>query len=195
MYVCMYVCMHACMHVHVYYICICAFLYAVYIWMYIFRHCVYKRACILFWSYCISCTYRKRRKKLKKTYYAFNILPEQFFHSDLAISQHYVTVLKLWLKIIITIRPHVLDLSFIETHKHQKIKGLFCRINFDCYNKFCQKCFSFYLFSFKYKKRKIHTKRDCASRFTLKSDSHLTKKNLFASVIALQKSWKMVISS
>ena len=38
-------------HVHVYYACICVCIYGVYIWMYIFRHCVYKRAFILFWSY------------------------------------------------------------------------------------------------------------------------------------------------
>ena len=35
--------------------------------IYIFRHFVYKRACmsihILFWLYCISCIYRKREKE------------------------------------------------------------------------------------------------------------------------------------
>ena len=39
----------------------------VYIGMYIFRHCVYKQACmsihILFSLYCILCTYRKTKNK------------------------------------------------------------------------------------------------------------------------------------
>ena len=38
--------------------------------MYIFRHCVYKQACmsihILFSLYCISCTYRKTKNKQKQ---------------------------------------------------------------------------------------------------------------------------------
>ena len=39
------------MHVHVYYACICGCIYGVYIWIYIFSHCVYKRACYIFCSY------------------------------------------------------------------------------------------------------------------------------------------------
>ena len=35
-------------------------------------------------------------------------------------------------------RPRVVDLSFIVTRAHQKIKALFCRTNFD-YKKFCKK--------------------------------------------------------
>ena len=35
------------------------------------------------------------------------------------------------------VRPCVLDLSFIVTHVHQKLKALFCHINFDYYEKFC----------------------------------------------------------
>ena len=42
--------MYVSMHVHVYYACICVCICGVYIWIYIFRHCVYKQACILFWS-------------------------------------------------------------------------------------------------------------------------------------------------
>ena len=33
--------------------------------------------------------------------------------------------------IVAVFRPHVADLSFIVTRTHQKIKALFCRINFD----------------------------------------------------------------
>ena len=62
----------------------------------------------------------------------------------------------------------IIDFSFIVTCTHQKIITLFCCINFDYYKKFHKKCFSFYLFSFEYiKKIKIHTKFDCASKFTL----------------------------
>ena len=53
-----------------YYVCICVCIYGVYIWMYIFRHCVYKRACmsihILLWLYCMSCTYRKKKNSTSK---------------------------------------------------------------------------------------------------------------------------------
>ena len=72
MYICIYVCLYVCiyMHVHVYYVCICVCIYGFYVWMYIFRHWVHKRACmsihILFWLYCISCTYRKSKKKVQK---------------------------------------------------------------------------------------------------------------------------------
>ena len=43
--------MYVSMHAHVYYACICVFIYGVYIWKYIFRYYVYKQACILLWSY------------------------------------------------------------------------------------------------------------------------------------------------
>ena len=43
--------MYVSMHVHVYCACICVCIHGVYIWMYVFRYCVYKQACILFWSY------------------------------------------------------------------------------------------------------------------------------------------------
>ena len=58
--------MYVCMHVHVYYVCIFVCIYGVYICMYIFRHCVYKRA---YFDYIVShivCTYRKRKNKFKK---------------------------------------------------------------------------------------------------------------------------------
>ena len=35
----------------------------------------------------------------------------------------------------------IVDLSFIVTCAHQKIKALFCHIIFDYYNKFCKKMF------------------------------------------------------
>ena len=41
------------------------------------------------------------------------------------------------------IRPRVLDLSFIVTRAHQKIKALFCRINFDYTTNFVKKYFVF----------------------------------------------------
>ena len=44
-----YICI--CMHVHDYYFGICVCIYGVYIWVYIFWHCVYKWACMLFWSF------------------------------------------------------------------------------------------------------------------------------------------------
>ena len=73
MYICM--CIYMCIHVHVNYVCICVCIHGVYICMYIFRHCVYKRACMSIHIlccfnyiiiYCISCTYRKRKKNQKK---------------------------------------------------------------------------------------------------------------------------------
>ena len=67
------------------------------------------------------------------------------------------------------VRPHVVDLSFIVTCAHQKIKALFCHINFD-YAKNVKKWFvflsTFFLLNIK-KKRKIYTKLDQASKFTL----------------------------
>ena len=47
----------------------------------------------------------------------------------------------------------VVYLSFI-TCTHQKIKALFCCINFDYMTSFVKKCFVFHFFSFEYKKRK-----------------------------------------
>ena len=67
------------------------------------------------------------------------------------------------------VRPHVVDLSFIVTCAHQKIKALFCRINFDYVKNAVKKCFvfvsTFFLLSIK-KKRKIYTKLDQTSKFT-----------------------------
>ena len=65
--------------------------------------------------------------------------------------------------------PCVADLSFIVTCVHQKIKPLFCRINFGYTQNFVKECFVFFhLFSFEHKKkRKIHTKLDRASKFIL----------------------------
>ena len=57
--------------------------------------------------------------------------------------------------IVAVFRPHVADLSFIVTLTHQKIKALFCCINFDYTKNLVKKCFVlFHLFSFEYKKRK-----------------------------------------
>ena len=51
----------------------------------------------------------------------------------------------------------VVDLSFIVTHTHQKIKDLFHCINFDYYDKCCENMF-FFLSLFEYKKtKKIYT--------------------------------------
>ena len=47
----------------------------------------------------------------------------------------------------------VVDLSFIVTRLHQKIKVLFCHINFDYYEEFCKKMF-FLTFFFVQKKEK-----------------------------------------
>ena len=56
---------------------------------------------------------------------------------------------------ICTIRPHVVDVSFIVTCTHQKIKALFCCINFDYAVNFVKKCcFTFYFPSFEYQERK-----------------------------------------
>ena len=56
------------MHVHVLlHLYLYMYIWGLYLNVYIFRHFVYKRACmsihILFWLYCISCTYRKREKE------------------------------------------------------------------------------------------------------------------------------------
>ena len=52
-------------------------------------------------------------------------------------------------------RQHVADLSFMVTRTHQKIKALFCCIDFDYKKNLVKKCFVFFqLFSFEYKKRK-----------------------------------------
>ena len=70
------------------------------------------------------------------------------------------------------VRPRVVDLLFIVTRAHQKIKALFCRINFDYATNFVKKRFIFlsniFLLSIE-KKRKIHTKHDHASKFNLTS--------------------------
>ena len=55
------------------------------------------------------------------------------------------------------LRPYVVDFSFIVTHAHQKIKALFCCINFDYITNFVKKCFVFlsiFFFYFECKKRK-----------------------------------------
>ena len=44
----------------------------------------------------------------------------------------------------ILVRPRVVDLSFIVARVHQKIKALFCRINFHYYEKFCVKKWLFF---------------------------------------------------
>ena len=51
----------------------------------------------------------------------------------------------LFLKIPVQLlfRAHVVDLFFIVTHVHQKIKALFCCINFDYTTNFVKKCFVF----------------------------------------------------
>ena len=57
-------------------------------------------------------------------------------------------------------RPRVVDLSFIVTRAHQKIKALFCRINFDYATNFVEKCFVFLsillLLSIKKEKKNTH---------------------------------------
>ena len=42
-------------------------------------------------------------------------------------------------------RSCVADLSFIVTGTHQKIKALFCRINFDYTKSFVKKCFVLFI--------------------------------------------------
>ena len=57
--------------------------------------------------------------------------------------------------IVAVFRQHVADLSFMVTRTHQKIKALFCCIDFDYKKNLVKKCFVFFqLFSFEYKKRK-----------------------------------------
>ena len=57
--------------------------------------------------------------------------------------------------IVAVFRSHVIDLSFIVTGTHQKIKPIFCCINFDYTKNFVKQCFVFFhLFPFKCKKRK-----------------------------------------
>ena len=71
--------------------------------------------------------------------------------------------------IVAVFRSHVIDFSFIVTGTHQKIKPIFCRINFDYTKNFAKQCFVFFhLFPFKCKKRK--------EKYTLNS---IVLKNLF----------------
>ena len=63
-------------------------------------------------------------------------------------------------KYITYIRPCVVDLSFIVTSTHQKIKALFCHINFDYATDFVKKCFVFFsillLLTIKKEKKNTH---------------------------------------
>ena len=58
------------------------------------------------------------------------------------------------------LRPRVVDLLFIVTRVHQKIKALFCHINFDYVTNFVKKCFVFLsillLLSIKKEKKNTH---------------------------------------
>ena len=77
------------------------------------------------------------------------------------------------------LRTHVVDLLFIVTRMHQKIKALFFRINFDYYKKFCKKnVFLSIFFSLKYIKRKKKNK-------TLNSIGlqNLTKFNIYLIIV------------
>ena len=46
------------------------------------------------------------------------------------------------------LRPRVVDLSFIVARAYQKIRALFCRVNFHYYDKFCKKMIFFLSFFF-----------------------------------------------
>ena len=69
-------------------------------------------------------------------------------------------------------RPCVAEFLFIVICTHQKIKALFSHINFDYMRNFVKNFFVFlsvfFLLSIK-KDRKIHTKHNCTSKFTLMS--------------------------
>ena len=74
-----------------------------------------------------------------------------------------------WKIHVVLYRQRVVDLSFIVTRASKK-KALFWlrRINCDYYEKFCRKMFFFLSFLFQvYEKRKMHTKLNQASKFTL----------------------------
>ena len=66
-------------------------------------------------------------------------------------------------KIHALFRQRVVDLSCTSKNK---VLIWFCRINFDYYEKFCSKMFFSFFFQV-YKKGKIHTKLNHASKFTL----------------------------
>ena len=63
-------------------------------------------------------------------------------------------------KYITHIRPRVVDLLFIVTSAHQKIKALFCHINFDYATNFVKKCCFFFsillLLTIKKEKKNTH---------------------------------------
>ena len=69
-YIYIYIYIYTYIYAHGSYACICVCIYGVYIWMYIFRHCVYKRAFILFWSYDHVHIEKEKKKfwKIKKVY-------------------------------------------------------------------------------------------------------------------------------
>ena len=71
--------------------------------------------------------------------------------------------------LLLKVRRSVVDVSFIATGAHQKIKASFYRTNFDYTTNFIRKFFVFlyitFLLSIK-KERKMHTKLDRASKFT-----------------------------
>ena len=46
----------------------------------------------------------------------------------------------------LVLRPHVIDLPFIVTCTHQKIKALFCHISFDYTTNFAKNVLFFFLF-------------------------------------------------
>ena len=50
---------------------------------------------------------------------------------------------KIWQQKLLLLRPRLVDVSFIVTCSHQKIKALFSRINFDYAKNFVEKCFVF----------------------------------------------------
>ena len=65
-------------------------------------------------------------------------------------------------------RQRVVDLSFVVIHTSKnKASFWFCRINFDYYEKFCRKMFFLSFFFRVYKKGKIYTKLNQASKFAL----------------------------
>ena len=92
----------------------------------------------------------------------YNLVPRLYRSKDMKNTYGGVALL-------LKVRPRVVDVSFIATGAHQKIKASFYRINFDYTTNFIRKFFLFlyitFLLSIK-KERKMHTKLDRASKFT-----------------------------
>ena len=102
-------------------------------------------------------------RNLKSHYHFF--LSRSLYHHGFFLSCYFSFVHRF-------LRPPVVDLLFIVTCMHQKVKTLFCCINFDNKTNLVEKCFVFlsiFLVLSIYIKRKTHSILGCASKVTLTS--------------------------